>query len=98
MNSIACSLLIEVDYYDMSDPLADPVRMIFARDASGLHFFGAFFEFIHDKERCFTIRVPMAADELPEDAISLALSFAWSVCNRFDDEPATLRDPTKVEA
>jgi hypothetical protein len=98
MNPIACSLLIEVDYHDASDPLADPVRMIFARDANGLHFLGAFFEVIHDDEQGFTVRVPFAADELPEDAISLALSFAWSICNRFDDEPSTLRNPAKVEA
>jgi hypothetical protein len=98
MNAIACSMLIEVDYHDLSDPLADPIRMIFARDASGLHFLGAFFEVIHDEDRCFTVRIPFAADELPDDAISSALSFAWSICNRFDDEPATLRDPSKVEA
>jgi hypothetical protein len=98
MNPIACSMLIEIDYHDIDDPLADPIRMIFARDAVGLHFLGAYFEVIRDDDRCFTVRIPFAADELPEDAMSIALSFAWSICNRFDDEPVTLRDPPKGEA
>jgi hypothetical protein len=98
MNPITCSLLIEVDYHDANDPLGDPVHMIFARDANGLHFIGAFFEVIHNDEQCFTVRIPFAPDELSDDAISSALSFAWSICNRFDGEPTTLRDPPKGEA
>lgn len=98
MKPLDCSMVIEVNYYPDIAFLGDPLKIVFARDDKGLHFVGAFFEIINDEEQCYSLRIPRAIDDLPDDAISTAFSFAWLICNRFDDEPPTERNPQKGEA
>lgn len=93
MKPLDCTMLIEVNYYPDTAFLGDPLLMVFARNAEGLHFVGAFYEIIRDDEQCYNLRVPGAIEDLPDDAISTAFSFAWLICNRFDDEPPTERNP-----
>jgi hypothetical protein len=95
MKPLDCTMIVEVNYYPDTSFLGEPLKIVFARDNDGLHFVGAFYEVINDDEQCYSLRIPGAIDDLPDDAISIAFSFAWSVCNRFDDEPATERDPVK---
>lgn len=95
MKPLDCTMIVEVNYYPDTTFLGDPLKLVFARNYDGLHFVGAFYEVIDDEEQCYSLRIPGAIDELPDDAISTAFSFAWTVCNRFDDEPATERNPPK---
>lgn len=87
--------LIEVEYYP--DPVwqDECVTFVFARNEGPPEFVGAFFDFLRDNEVGYRVRVPCALDQLPNDAMSTAHSFALSVCRKIDDEPATERDPSK---
>ena len=89
------STIVEVEYYP--DPVwqDECVTFIFARNEGPLQFVGAFFDFLCDDAQGYRVRVPCTLDQLPNEALSDAMTFALSVCNKLDDEPDTERDPSK---
>jgi len=96
MNAIPNNgMLVEVNYYP--DPVwqDECVTFIFTRNEGPLQFVGAFFDLLRDDASGYRVRVPCALDQLPSEALSDAMTFALSVCNRIDDEPDTQRDPSK---
>lgn len=89
-------MLVEVDYYP--DPVwqDECMTFVFARNEGPLQFVGAFFDLLRNDDQGYRVRVPCALDQLPIEALSDATAFALSVCNRIDDEPATIPDPSKA--